>query len=58
MSEHGAYDLEQIRELRDRYRGDLLNNTLNFWLRFGVDREFGGINGVKCVILVMSDHYL
>jgi N-acylglucosamine 2-epimerase len=43
MNHTGSYDRQRIHELRDRYREDLLNNTLDFWLRHGVDREFGGI---------------
>jgi N-acylglucosamine 2-epimerase len=33
---------EQLKQLSDVYRGGLLNDTLPFWIRHGVDREHGG----------------
>jgi len=32
-----------LTEWRDRYRRDLLNNILPFWLQHGFDREHGGV---------------
>ena len=32
-----------IRECRDRYLGDLKENIMPFWLKYGLDRENGGV---------------
>lgn len=34
---------QYLREWHTRYRNDLLNNILPFWLRYGFDRENGGV---------------
>lgn len=36
-------DVEHVNSLIGVYRDGLLNDTLPFWIRHGVDREFGGI---------------
>jgi len=34
---------EKLHTLRQRYRTELLENTIPFWLRHGLDREHGGL---------------
>lgn len=39
--------LQRLRSLREIYRSGLLESTIPFWLRHGIDREFGGLlNGL------------
>ncbi len=33
---------EQITELRDGYRAGLMNDVIPFWMRHGIDHEYGG----------------
>jgi N-acylglucosamine 2-epimerase len=49
-----------LNELADFYRGFLLNGIVPFWMRHGLDREFGGV--LSCMkedgALVRTDKYI